>query len=133
VLVLPITHTTPQHADDAIEIQTATKQRLGLDAERSWIVISEVNEFVWPGPDLWPPQGGTSRQSYMARCHRNFLPTCATGFLRASSATKPHEFTERNRRIMSMPIEIAAERHLVVGQETVIKGAWDEAAIGLLA
>jgi hypothetical protein len=34
---------------------------------------------------------------------------------------------------MSMPIEIAAERHLVVGQETVIKGAWDEATIGLLA
>jgi hypothetical protein len=57
VLVLPITHTTPQHADDAIEIPTATKQRLGLDAERSWIVISEVNEFVWPGPDLRPLPG----------------------------------------------------------------------------
>ncbi|MGB6489440.1 MAG: hypothetical protein WBE91_21425 [Steroidobacteraceae bacterium] len=57
VLVLPITHTPPQHADDAIEIPTPTKQRLGLDTERSWIVISEVNEFVWPGPDLRPVPG----------------------------------------------------------------------------
>lgn len=57
VLVLPITHTPPQHADDAIEIPTPTKQRLGLDAERSWIMISEVNEFVWPGPDLRPVPG----------------------------------------------------------------------------
>jgi hypothetical protein len=23
-----------------------------LDTDRSWVVISEWNEFVWPGPDL---------------------------------------------------------------------------------
>jgi hypothetical protein len=57
VLVLPITHTAPEHPDDAVEIPTATKQRLGLDTERSWIAISEVNEFVWPGPDLRPVPG----------------------------------------------------------------------------
>ena len=34
-----------------------TKNRLGLDAERSWIVITEANEFVWPGPDLRPILG----------------------------------------------------------------------------
>jgi len=52
VLVLPITHTPPYDAADAVEIPSATKQRLDLDGERSWIVISEVNEFVWPGPDI---------------------------------------------------------------------------------
>ncbi|MGH8305778.1 MAG: hypothetical protein ACRETG_09220 [Steroidobacteraceae bacterium] len=57
VLVLPITHTPPEHTDDAIEIPTATKNRLGLDSERSWIVISEANAFVWPGPDLRPVPG----------------------------------------------------------------------------
>jgi hypothetical protein len=31
-----------------------TKQRLGLDAQRSWVVVSEINRFVWPGPDLRP-------------------------------------------------------------------------------
>ncbi len=57
VLVLPITHTPTEHPDDAVEIPILTRQRLGLDAERSWIVISEVNEFVWPGPDLRPVPG----------------------------------------------------------------------------
>jgi hypothetical protein len=52
VLVLPVTHSPPADSADAIEIPPATKSRLGLDGERSWIVIIEANEFVWPGPDL---------------------------------------------------------------------------------
>jgi hypothetical protein len=31
---------------------STTKQRLQLDDARSWMVLSEWNEFVWPGPDL---------------------------------------------------------------------------------
>ncbi len=58
ILVLPITHSPPPDPADGIEIPAATKQRLGLDSERSWIVISEANEFVWPGPDLRPIAGG---------------------------------------------------------------------------
>jgi len=54
VLVLPITHTPPRHAMDAIEIPAETKERLRLDSDRAWIVIAEANEFVWPGPDLRP-------------------------------------------------------------------------------
>jgi hypothetical protein len=57
VLVLPITHTAPDADAVAIEIPQPVKKRLGLDAERSWIVISEYNEFVWPGPDLRPVSG----------------------------------------------------------------------------
>lgn len=57
VLVLPITHAQPYDAADAVEIPAATKQRLGLDGERSWIMTSEVNEFVWPGPDIRPVPG----------------------------------------------------------------------------
>ena len=44
VLVLPITHSAPTELADAIEIPAATKSRLGLDGERSWIVITEANE-----------------------------------------------------------------------------------------
>ena len=54
VTVLPITHTPPQQADDAIEIPAATKRRLGLDDERSWVVLTEANRFIWPGADLRP-------------------------------------------------------------------------------
>jgi hypothetical protein len=65
VLVLPVTHSQPEHADDAIEIPPATKQRLGLDADRSWIVLTEANEFVWPGPDLRPlPRSDMSTIAY---------------------------------------------------------------------
>lgn len=52
VTVLPITHTPPGDPGEAVEIPLATKQRLGLDFEKSWVVCSEVNRFVWPGPDL---------------------------------------------------------------------------------
>jgi hypothetical protein len=65
VLVLPITHTSPDRAGDAVEIPLETKNRLGLDSERSWIIITEANEFVWPGPDLRPiPGRDTSTIAY---------------------------------------------------------------------
>jgi hypothetical protein len=51
-LVLPITHSPPVRKESALELPQPTKFRLGLDSERSWIVIDEWNEFVWPGPDL---------------------------------------------------------------------------------
>ena len=54
VRVLPITHSPPSDLSEAIEIPAATKRRLGLDDERSWIVLTESNRFVWPGPDIRP-------------------------------------------------------------------------------
>jgi hypothetical protein len=61
VMVAPITHSAPTHADAAIEIPSPIKRRLGLDDERSWIIATEINEFKWPGPDLRPQQGGDLR------------------------------------------------------------------------
>jgi hypothetical protein len=52
VVVLPITHTQPADPAAAIEIPGAVKHHLGLDHERSWIVVAEGNEFDWPGYDL---------------------------------------------------------------------------------
>jgi hypothetical protein len=52
VLAAPVTHTPPTSPRDAVEIPAAIKRRLGLDSERSWIVIGEANRFTWPGPDL---------------------------------------------------------------------------------
>jgi hypothetical protein len=57
VTVAPITHSPPRFAGEAVEIPRVTKQRLGLDEERSWIVLTEVNRFRWPGPDLRPVPG----------------------------------------------------------------------------
>ncbi|OYU74560.1 MAG: hypothetical protein CFE32_17380, partial [Alphaproteobacteria bacterium PA3] len=51
-IVVPVTHSPPADPATAIEIPAVTKARLGLDAERSWIVCNEANVFAWPGPDL---------------------------------------------------------------------------------
>jgi len=52
VIVLPITHSAPKDPASAIEIPAPVKRHLGLDEARSWIVVSEGNEFDWPGYDL---------------------------------------------------------------------------------
>lgn len=52
VTVLPITHTAPTDPGSAIEIPVPVKRHLGLDDDRSWIVVAEGNEFLWPGYDL---------------------------------------------------------------------------------
>ena len=52
VLVVPVTHSPPDNSTVALELPPAVKQHLGLDAERSWVVLSESNLFDWPGPDL---------------------------------------------------------------------------------
>ena len=61
VLVLPVTHRQPESCEFAVEIPAPVKRRLGLDAERSWVMLSEWNEFTWPGPDLRPAPGGDER------------------------------------------------------------------------
>ena len=57
VLVLPVTHSAPLSGVAVLEIPRTIKRTLGLDAERSWIVLAEWNEFTWPGPDLRPVPG----------------------------------------------------------------------------
>ena len=54
VTVLPISHALPTDPGLAVEIPPATKRRLTLDDERSWVVLTEANRFAWPGPDLRP-------------------------------------------------------------------------------
>ena len=58
VTVLPVTHTPPSDPALAVEIPLATKRRLGLDNALSWVILSEVNRFRWPGPDLRPAARG---------------------------------------------------------------------------
>lgn len=53
VRVLPITH-RPSEPARSIAIPQKVKRHLGLDADASWVVLDEVNEFTWPGVDLRP-------------------------------------------------------------------------------
>lgn len=63
VLVAPITH-APPYEDDSIPIPSATARALGLDGERHWIRVDELNEFVWPGYDLRPVPGHPGSYAY---------------------------------------------------------------------
>ena len=58
VTVLPVTHSPPGDLGAAVEIPIAVKRHLGLDDARSWIVVSEGDQFVWPGYDLRKAEGG---------------------------------------------------------------------------
>src|SRR5262245_47738585 len=52
VTVLPIAHTPPHEKAHAVRLPESTCRRLGLDDEPKWIVLTEANRFIWPGPDL---------------------------------------------------------------------------------
>jgi hypothetical protein len=65
--VLPITHAAPHDPKAAIEIPLPVKKHLGLDDARSWIVIAEGNEFVWPGYDLRKRRRRTAMNSASSR------------------------------------------------------------------
>lgn len=54
VTVVPITHTPPVDAADAVLIPAPLKTHLGLDDAPAWIVVTETNDFLWPGPDIRP-------------------------------------------------------------------------------
>ena len=56
--VVPVTHTPPHDPASALELPASIKKHLGLDDERSWIILDEVNDFFWPGPDLRPVEPG---------------------------------------------------------------------------
>lgn len=69
ITVVPITHSPPRDPVDAVEIPAALKKHLGLDDARSWIMVTETNDFLWPGPDLRPVAGGGA-----GRFHYGTLP-----------------------------------------------------------
>jgi hypothetical protein len=64
VLAVPITRQKPPDMSVAVEIPAATRKRLGLKDEPMWAICSEVNEFLWPGPDLIPTSRFPLRYEY---------------------------------------------------------------------
>ena len=68
VTVVPVTHAPPADPAHAVELPAAVKRHLGLDGERSWVILTEGNRFLWPGYDLKPVRRGATRFDY------GFLP-----------------------------------------------------------
>lgn len=83
VTVLPITHGPPADDGFAIEIPASIKSRLKLDGERSWVVLTEANRFIWPGPDLRPSRRGDSASVAIGALPYAFFERVRLGFLKA--------------------------------------------------
>lgn len=90
VIVLPITHVPPSNPAHAVEIPSATKRRLGLDDDRSWIVINESNRFIWPGPDLRPAVSGDPASVAYGLLPKALFDDVRTKWLALFNARKTH-------------------------------------------
>jgi hypothetical protein len=64
VVLLPITHTPPAGNTVGVEIALKVKQALGLDDERSWVIVSEHNIDEWPNAGLLPVPGDPGSFAY---------------------------------------------------------------------
>jgi hypothetical protein len=64
VIVAPITHAPPDDPSDSFEIPPAICQALGLDGQRHWLRLDELNRFAWPGYDLRTIPGKPGEYAY---------------------------------------------------------------------
>jgi hypothetical protein len=87
----PSLTSSPSNPADAVEIPVQTKNRLGLDTDRSWIVITEANELIWPGPDQRPIPGEDASSISYGPLPLGCSLMYATNFLLAIEKTL-HEF-----------------------------------------
>jgi len=81
VRVWPVTHSPPAQEALAVEIPARVKERLRLDGERSWVVLSEWNEFTWPGPDLRRAPGADDSSAAYGMLPPSFFATIRDRFL----------------------------------------------------
>jgi hypothetical protein len=90
VTVLPVTHTPPSPSEEAlaIEIPHKTKSRLGLDDDRAWIILSEANRFVWPGPDLRMARSGDPSSVIYGMLPERLFERVRSTFLSCLKASK---------------------------------------------
>lgn len=92
VVLLPITHSPPLGDTVAIEIPRKVCEAIGLDEERSWIVVSEYNVDEWPNAGLSPIPGRNDVFAY------GFVPPGMFAKIKAA-------FLELARAKKSVPVQ----------------------------
>lgn len=89
VIVCPLTSQTPVQGTTVVEIPTNVKNRLGLtDREKSFAITSEINTFLWPGPDLRPFERNGTKDIYFGRIPQRLHAQIKDGILSHAKARK---------------------------------------------
>lgn len=83
VIVVPLTTREPEPGREFLALPTSVRRSLKLDAARSWVVLDEANEFVWPGVDLEPGPDGRFEYGALPPALYEALRTRAIALLRA--------------------------------------------------
>lgn len=81
VMVVPVTSRQPRPDRGSVEIPAKVQAHLGLDGEQCWVIIDEVNKFIWPGPDLTqiPGQPGKFHYGFIPpKLYKKIIVGCAT-------------------------------------------------------
>jgi hypothetical protein len=60
VVMAPIMHLEPMPPSQDIEIPSKVKQHLGLDHDRSWVILNDLNVFTWLRSASSPKRRGRS-------------------------------------------------------------------------
>ena len=76
VYVVPITHAPPRTGEEhkKVFIPEPVRRHLRLYGDASWIDVTELNAFVWPGPDLRPIPNRSRTSHENVPCFYGFLP-----------------------------------------------------------
>lgn len=81
VYAAAITHSPPVHSGDTVALPPSVQRQLGLDDAPAWIVTTELNAFVWPGPDIRPIPGRHPRTFVYGRIPEALLKRTVRSFL----------------------------------------------------
>ena len=90
IVVFPITSSPPPDATAGLELPAATRDRLGPQDGPCCAIVTEVNIFVWLGPDLRRPENanhgfvyGSLPHALMPRIKQSFAAWRARRRVRA--------------------------------------------------
>ncbi len=95
VMAVAVTHSAPRNPEDGLVFPDDEKRRLGLDDVPSWIITTEANAFLWPGPDIRPLPGppparfvyGQISDRLLTRVARSYLANRQRGIARLVERT----------------------------------------------
>lgn len=91
-VVAPITHVPPADPNASIEIPPDVCRTLGLDSQRQWLRLDQLNSFVWPGFDLRPIPDQPASYSY-GMLPRDLFERLRDGILKLHRARKVREIS----------------------------------------